>query len=317
VERIWPQVKQFVERIPAESNVLDVGASAGTLVKKVLQMRPDARVTALEPHQVALKDQEYPDACALFRGYLEDFVEKQDVKYDMIFSIQTLEHHEKPGQALASLRGCITNDGILIVDVPSIAPIFRIETIEEFFIDTHRSHFDMQSLRRILERSGWFIYQEVPIDENNLTLVCGPREEFKSLPARVETRKLNEIERQLSLYRRSVQSNRDRLGIIATKLHQAFENKKAAIWGCGRQLDVLVRHGGLEISNCTLIDRYMPRFQDRQRIFRPDEVDVGNFDVVLICATSAVDEIMSQFTGLDTDVLILTDLIRFSVTNQS
>lgn len=300
-------VLKTIEQLPPKSRVLDVGSSRGRLLRIIANERPDLELVGIEPHLNRFESTEYPDNIDLFSDYLENIMgELGEGTFDLMLSVQSLEHHESPTHVL-SLMGCLAKkDCILIVDVPSLSPINEVNVIEELFIDTHLSHFDIDSLSETAKMSGWQVTKRVDVDGQNLTLQLHRTDHrIDHLENQVDRMSRDKVKLELDVYRRNLTDNRTKLRTLVGLLHKETRGKRCAIWGCGRQLEVLVRVGGLDVTQFLLIDNYLEISPVEGRtVVRPSTVDFTKIDVVLVCGNSSVAEIKTALSHQDVEVLV-------------
>lgn len=84
----------------------------------------------------------------------------------------TLEHLEKPLQALSEIRRVLKSDGLLIINVPNykgLIPLLRPVSWQGWSPQTHFWHFTPETLVRLLER------MDFKVRESKLTAMCPPQ----------------------------------------------------------------------------------------------------------------------------------------------
>ena len=86
----------------------------------------------------------------------------------------------------------------------------------------------------------------------------------------------------------------------ALKLSEAVDRFTVVIWGCGRILDALVKHGDLDISSVDfLVDKYLYKYVDSQHgmpLVSPDALkkEPPNNLLVYVASRNYSDEIVSE-----------------------
>lgn len=91
------------------------------------------------------------------KGSAENF--DFDVKFDVIFAGDLIEHLSNPGLFLASCRRNLKDDGKLIITTPNCFNLFhlaeKITKMEPTVNPDHVCYFNSKTLRRLLSKNGW------------------------------------------------------------------------------------------------------------------------------------------------------------------
>lgn len=122
-------------------------------------------VSGLEPSEEAVA---YARSKGLnvFQSKIEDFYYIGKGKYDIVLLLNVLEHLRKPIDVLKNIREKILKrNGILIIDVPNEFNTFQIIANKEYNLNewwvcppNHINYFSFETLKEILEKSGYEIY---------------------------------------------------------------------------------------------------------------------------------------------------------------
>jgi SAM-dependent methyltransferase len=142
--------------VPPKS-VLDFGSSTGVLLRK-LSDKYSCKTVGVE-------------LCDAFRKYsngrgtntVATVDELPIEKYDLITCIHTLEHMYDPVDLLKTLRGLLTKDGTLVVEVPIGQSAYRL---------SHPVVFTEETLTRALRNAKYEIVKTTIIKQNNLDVVA-------------------------------------------------------------------------------------------------------------------------------------------------
>lgn len=160
--RAWATRLYLRTRLPATDRplrVLDFGCGDGMLATRVSKLLRDrvgaASVTAVDFHTEPphLLDQSSEDI-----RYLDYWSWRSDSgQYDVIFIRHVLEHHPDPVRLVLELKESLVPGGLLHVEVPNRRSIWaRIfgRFYFGYYLPRHLMHFDMNSLRRALEKGN-------------------------------------------------------------------------------------------------------------------------------------------------------------------
>jgi 2-polyprenyl-3-methyl-5-hydroxy-6-metoxy-1,4-benzoquinol methylase len=175
-----------IYRVPARSNVLDIGAADGS-VASVLQAM-DCRVWGVEIDE---------EAAATARNYCEevivsdveaiDFAAAFNRRFDVVLLLDVLEHLKDPAAVLQRVAAVLDDDGWVVVSLPNVSHgAVRLQLLEGRFnytelglLDkTHLRFFDRPGVDRLFTEAGYEIVDvsrvtravtdtEIPVDPNN------------------------------------------------------------------------------------------------------------------------------------------------------
>jgi len=223
--------------------VLDAGAGRGAFVRVFLNAAPHAEVTAVEP------DQGKAWACA-FRGRstviaksIED-ARLPDMHFDIVHSCHTLEHVAGVKAMLEDHRRVLKPGGILILEVRNLGAIREDDVIEEWFATNRRTHFSVVTMAAYLAATGFTIVESPAGDADTLLYVAARRGATEAVPKpdALEARSARAL---VAGYETMRLRNLAALRAVSEELI-ALAPRGLALWGGGRLLEKLVRHGGLD-----------------------------------------------------------------------
>lgn len=160
-----------LERVPANSRVLELGCSTGYMSEYLIRSR-NCSVTAIEFDATAAKIARTTGA-NVFVGDLntESSWEKAKklTKYDVVLASNIIEHLADTSFQLKQSRAALKKSGVLIIVVPNIAwwrsrwrllrGIWKYEKYG-LFDETHLRFFSLPSLRTALNDAGFVVTDE-------------------------------------------------------------------------------------------------------------------------------------------------------------
>ncbi len=155
--------------------ILDFGTGNGRQAKAAKSVFKNSTVDAVDfnlnpPPLLANNEINY--------YYIEDFY-NQNKQYDLILLRHVLEHIIDPVEFLENFKKYLTNDGILLIEVPNLesgsGKIFG-KYFHGFYVPYHIFHYTKESLRFILQKTGYDCViknSEIPLMSNNLANLLG------------------------------------------------------------------------------------------------------------------------------------------------
>ena len=149
---------------------LDIGSNRGDFVNFAASLNPSMLIDAVEPDDSVIKN--YNNGINIHNDRFENT--NLSNKYDFIYSCQTLEHATSAKKMLADSVKLLSNEGMMLIDVPSVEIIQDKNIIEEFFIDKHSFHFDVTSLEYLLNISNLEIIKK-DYNKYNLSVLVRKR----------------------------------------------------------------------------------------------------------------------------------------------
>jgi SAM-dependent methyltransferase len=293
--------------------LLDVGSNRGSFARAFLEAAPAACLTAVEP------DERFADSCAdlprteLVRARTEDTA-LAEASFDIVHSCHTIEHLGAPFAALQDHARVLRPGGLLVIDAPNIALIGGEDIVEEWFIDKHLFHFSARTLARMIEAAGFkIIEQNDPADLINLLFVArktgAPAQAIAADPA--------EVAAAMALMTRYTHTRARNLTALETAARElaALKPRRVALWGAGRLFDLLVREGGYDPADLSLlIDIHLKKHMDSRHgvtLSTPEALSDAAVDVVVVMSRGFADEIADEVRtrAPKAEIILYADLL--------
>jgi cyclopropane fatty-acyl-phospholipid synthase-like methyltransferase len=146
------QLEILLEKVqlPSGANILDYGCAKSSVMRLLLDRRSD-----LVPHLFDVTDIYVP----FWKKFMpegswatHDIPEEWAGKFDLITSFFALEHVISPVVFLKEIRRLLSSDGLFYCIVPN-----AYDNIADFIVADHVSHFSLNSIVLLLQRSGFDI----------------------------------------------------------------------------------------------------------------------------------------------------------------
>jgi 2-polyprenyl-3-methyl-5-hydroxy-6-metoxy-1,4-benzoquinol methylase len=133
------------------TRLLEVGPGQGLFLWCAQQM--GAEVVGIEPARAFFEVLQKDNLPCVF-GALEQFNSAALGHFDSIVMSHVLEHFYDPNAALEQVRELLTDDGLLVVEVPNILKPFR--SLDRYFLRyVHPSNFSRHTLDLFLQKHGF------------------------------------------------------------------------------------------------------------------------------------------------------------------
>lgn len=102
-----------------------------------------------------------------FHAGIENFDCVGDNKYDIVLLMNVLEHLRKPVETVVNIKNQLLNqNGILVIEVPNDFNVFQEVANAEYGLNqwwvnspNHINYFSASSLRKVLEESGYEVFE--------------------------------------------------------------------------------------------------------------------------------------------------------------
>jgi 2-polyprenyl-3-methyl-5-hydroxy-6-metoxy-1,4-benzoquinol methylase len=133
--------------IAAEGKVLDVGCGNGAMLSSFAKFRDGWQ---LYGHDLSELNLAALSRIPGFKHLYTNPVEALPNGFDIITMLHSLEHFDRPVEALSALRSKLVDGGHLLIEVPDIEV-----TPFDMLVADHVSHFTRYDMARLLTRAGF------------------------------------------------------------------------------------------------------------------------------------------------------------------
>lgn len=215
----------------------------------------------------------------VYKGFIETADTKlEHAPYDAFFIMNFLEHIPNPREFLAGIASNLTDSSVGLIEVPNMDMVLEKLMFSEFISD-HLMYFTEQSLRNLLEISGFEVLScECVWHDYVLSAVVRKR---KKIELSVFECQLDKIKKEVHEFLDSKESE-----------------KKSVVWGAGHQALAVLALAEIQDKVAFVVDsadfkqnKYTPGTHIpivSPNVLKEQEAEVGN---VLIMAASYSDEV--------------------------
>ena len=151
-DRRSEETARFIEKSTDFSkihDVLDIGASEGSLLKAVRNINPSINAFAVEPNKEFREFAARYVPCATFAD--SNSILRAGYRFDLIVVNHVLEHIASPVRALRDFGNLLKPNGLLYLEVPDVTHYVGLESLHI----AHLYHFSEKSLCKIVAASGF------------------------------------------------------------------------------------------------------------------------------------------------------------------
>jgi SAM-dependent methyltransferase len=153
-DRDWDEDHRYgFDQISENDSVLEIGCNSGKFLKRV--MNKTNKVLGLDFNPSAIANAAARGVNAVDQS-IEEHADSHPETYDVVCAFQVLEHLNRPGQVMASVKKALRPGGKLVVSVPNNEPYFqRFNKYEVMNMPPHHvGLWNLASLKRFAEHFG-------------------------------------------------------------------------------------------------------------------------------------------------------------------
>lgn len=150
------RIRDLDHLIGGDTRLLDVGTGMGSFPQTIRPAVKDIAVTEINPKRVTFLEEE------LGLPVFEDLATVRDAygrgSFDVITMFHVLEHLVEPREHLSELRPLLSDDGVLVVEVPNHRDwlLHLSSSYKEFYYqEAHSYYFTARTLADIIASSGF------------------------------------------------------------------------------------------------------------------------------------------------------------------
>ena len=170
-------LKPFIKN---EAKVLDIGCSSGVLLAEIRKMT-NARVTGVEPDATMVRvAKEYYGIEDMENIFFEDFIKKNNEKFDLVILRHVLEHLKDPNKAVEELKDLLSDGGYLFLVMPNAANFRFSRSLAHNLEFGHLYSYTPHSLCQLLKKHGLKIIKRNKEQPYNLQMIVAKTEDLAS-----------------------------------------------------------------------------------------------------------------------------------------
>lgn len=147
-DQLLSQVQQSLD-LPTTGRLIDIGCGNGGFLRSFHRHFPDWELAGLEwDDKYRSEVESIPGVERLYAGGLESV----PGQFDAISLVHVLEHIEAPEEFLRKVKEKLKPEANLIIQLPHY-----VDNPFELFVADHATHFDVNTIRVLLDRVGFHI----------------------------------------------------------------------------------------------------------------------------------------------------------------
>ena len=267
----------------------DIGANRGSMIRRWLGLAGVRSVLAVESDPELVPHYPADHRLQAVPQRVED-VDLGENCFDLVYCAHTLEHLRSAMSFLRALRRALRPGGRAFLAVPNVLT-YPSDGFVELFIDTHTFHFSPAALRVMIHAAGLeIVFSDTTNHHSEIQLVVmKSTEPLAAAPSHAMQAEAEAARIFMTNYQRTLAANRALILQMVAIIRTYLAGRPAIFWGAGRIFDSLIKIGGLESSQVTvLVDKYLHRYLDQVhgiRVAAPATLDVlPSATPVVICS---------------------------------
>ena len=286
--------KQFSEWVSeyqlVGNRIIEIGACDGGFMD--IMQRTGVEVVGLEKSKKSVSVAR-SKGLSMIEGYIEsDSYRICDDNFDGFYSLNFLEHSPNPGEFIRGIAANLSDGAVGLIEVPNFDMILENNMFSELIQD-HLSYFTSGTLRNCLQINGFEVLSIDVIWHDYI------------LSARVRKRPSMDVS-GFRKNQKDLKNEIDEFLFSEKKLGRAI-----AGWGAGHQALALLSLLGMEGQLECVIDsaefkqgKYTPA--THIPVVRPDVLDAGGIDTVIVMAGSYNEEIVNLIKEKHREIRVVT-----------
>lgn len=167
------RVRIISDYYDSQKTFLEIGCSAGMFIDPIYK-----HFKKVEAIELSSKCADYVKRRWNIEVYTKTLHELIDYSaidrgYDYIGFFQVLEHIENPVEFMMDVRQITNENGRIFIEIPNLDDplrvLWNVPSYETFYYhEAHLSYFSEQSIKRLLEKTGWHIEKIYYLQDYNL-----------------------------------------------------------------------------------------------------------------------------------------------------
>ncbi len=157
VSKSFKELSNKIKKKLNPKNILEIGSNDGTFMnyfnkKKIVGIEPCSNVEKITKRK-GFKT--YP---LYWNKKTSDFLKKKHGEFDLIYSANTLSHIKNLNSVFKSIYNCLSKEGSLIIEDPSLLDCLKTNTYDQFY-NEHIYVFSCIALNEVLKKNKLQIYR--------------------------------------------------------------------------------------------------------------------------------------------------------------
>ncbi len=255
------------------SKVLEIASNDGSFIKK-FKKKFNSFVIGIEPAKNLCKKANSKRILTLnnyFSFNLSKKIKKKYKKFDFIFARNVVAHLNNPNNVFKGIENLLSNDGILIVEVPHLLNILNKNQYDNIFHE-HIGFHSLKSIIDLSQRNHLKVFNVEFINSQGGTIRCyiSKKDSKRSISKNISNILKKEIKFKL-FDKKNLEKFGDKIKKHTYSMHKLIKNlkirkKRISIYGASGKGQALMQY--CKIDN-KLIDYVFDKSKLKQRRFTP------------------------------------------------
>ena len=265
-------------------NVLEIGAGSNYIAKGIYKLNPYNLAILIDP---AIKNNDMKNIKIINDYFPSKKLNKN--KFDLVYSINTIEHVEDPYQFLMQIRNYVDEKSFLVFIFPVIEEQFKRGDIGSL-LHEHINYFSQSSSSNLIKNSGFDILN-TKIRNDEIVFYCKKSLLRNKRNLVNDSKEFEKLRKYILLMNKKINLNKERI------LNFHGKGLKIGFHGaCNALSNFLFLNELNNLENIFIFDgdiskrdSYLP-FSDKKILYNKDEA-YKDMDILYIAATSFSKEI--------------------------